>query len=58
MFDVMMTDNVKARVQQPDSTYTREPAKEPLVNSQEYFYEQAYQALAQAEAETAETAKN
>lgn len=37
---------------------TREPAKEPLVNSQEYFYEQAYQALAQAEAETAETAKN
>ena len=51
MFDVMMTDNVKARVQQPDSTYTREPAKEPLVNSQEYFYEQAYQALAQAEAE-------
>ena len=54
----MMTDNVKARVQQPDSTYTREPAKEPLVNSQEDFYEQAYQALAQAEAETAETAKN
>jgi hypothetical protein len=41
-----------------NSTYTREPAKEPLVNSQEYFYEQAYQALAQAEAETAETAKN
>ena len=51
MFDVMMTDNVKARVQQPDGTYTREPAQEPLINSQEYFYEQAYEALEKAEAE-------
>ena len=51
MFDVMMTDNVKARVQQPDGTYTRELAQEPLINSQEYFYEQAYEALEKAEAE-------
>ena len=51
MFDVMMTDNVKARVQQPDGTYTREPAQEPLINSQEYFYEQAYEALEKVEAE-------
>ena len=51
MFDVMMTDNIKARVQQPDGTYTREPAQEPLINSQEYFYEQAYEALEKAEAE-------
>lgn len=62
MFDVMMTDNVKARVQQPDGTYTREPASEPLVNSQEYFYAQAYEALAQKDApvasETDSAAKN
>mgnify|MGYP000753775487 CR=1 FL=1 len=51
MFDVMMTDNVKARVQQPDGTYTRELAQEPLINSQEYFYEQAYEALEKEEAE-------
>ena len=51
MFDVMMTDNIKARVQQPDGTYTREPAQEPLIDSQEYFYEQAYEALEKAEAE-------
>ena len=62
MFDVMMTDNVKARVQQPDGTYTREPASEPLVNSQEYFYAQAYEALAQKDtpvaSETDSAAKN
>ena len=42
---------LRARVQQPDGTYTRELAQEPLINSQEYFYEQAYEALEKAEAE-------
>ena len=54
MFDLMMTDNVKARVQQPDGSYRREPAEEPLINAQEYFYEQAYERLAQAAADAAE----
>ena len=51
MFITMLSDNVKAREQQPDGTYTREPAQEPLINSQEYFYEQAYEALEKEEAE-------
>lgn len=44
MFQTMMQDNVKARIQQPDGTYKRAELKEgdtPL-NAQEYFYEEAY----------------
>lgn len=42
MFDVMMADNVKARVQQPDGTYRQQTDDVPKCNAQEYFYEQAY----------------
>lgn len=46
MFSVMMSDNVKARIQNPDGTYTKrsniEPNEEETMNSQEYFYQQAY----------------
>lgn len=42
MFDVMMADNVKARVQQPDGTYRQQIDDVPKCNAQEYFYEQAY----------------
>lgn len=57
MFDLMMSDNVKARVQQPDGSYVRVPKGDPLINSQEYFYEQAYARLEQAQqaAATVET---
>lgn len=43
MFDIMMRDNVKARHQQTDASYIKLISKgdEPL-NSQEYFYEEAY----------------
>ena len=44
IFNTMLRDNVKARVQQPDGSYIRKPraeGEEPL-DSQLYFYEQAY----------------
>lgn len=44
IFDTMLKDNVKARVQQPDGTYVRKKRKEgePLLDSQRFFYDQAY----------------
>ncbi len=44
MFECMMADNVKARIQNPDGTYQKvnNTLLEPL-NSQEYFYAQAYE---------------
>ena len=48
MFRIMLRDNVKARVQMPDGNYVRVEQKEgeePL-NSQEYFFEEAYRAAA------------
>ncbi|MBR2284724.1 MAG: polyphosphate kinase 1 [Ruminococcus sp.] len=44
MFRIQMSDNVKARIMQNDGTYVhvrRNDGEEPL-NSQEYFYEEAY----------------
>ena len=45
LFDTMLSDNVKARVLCPDGQYRRveKNGKSPL-NSQSYFYEQAYKA--------------
>ena len=48
MFRIMLRDNVKARVQMPDGNYVRVErgeGEEPL-NSQEYFFEEAYRAAA------------
>ena len=47
MFRVMMSDNVKARVMQPDGSYVHAERKdgEDAVNSQEYFYAEAYKRL-------------
>ncbi|MCD8052602.1 MAG: polyphosphate kinase 1 [Lachnospiraceae bacterium] len=42
MFDVMMRDNVKARIRRSDGSYVRAVAEEPYVNSQEVFFEEAY----------------
>ncbi|MCD8330485.1 MAG: polyphosphate kinase 1 [Lachnospiraceae bacterium] len=42
MFDVMMRDNIKARIRKSDGSYVRAVAEEPYVNSQEVFFEEAY----------------
>lgn len=48
MFSVMIRDNVKARHQMPDSSYIKLPSgKEKPLNSQEYFYEEAYRNAAE-----------
>ncbi|MBQ8514808.1 MAG: polyphosphate kinase 1 [Ruminococcus sp.] len=43
MFHLMMQDNVKARIQQPDGTYQRAAVSGREINAQEYLYEEAYQ---------------
>lgn len=43
MFNVMLADNVQARVQQSDGTYKRVKTVGTPVNSQEYFYAQSYE---------------
>lgn len=42
MFATMLRDNVKAREQQPDGSYQKLSTVGPVLNSQEYFYEEAY----------------
>ena len=41
-FATMLRDNVKAREQQPDGSYQKLSMVGPVLNSQEYFYEEAY----------------
>lgn len=50
MFELMLRDNVKARVQQPDGTYVNKERLEgeEAINSQEVFFEQAYKEAEQA----------
>lgn len=52
MFSVLMHDNVKARIMQNDGTYIRaeRSENEEELNSQEYFYEEAYKKLAEKKA--------
>ncbi|MBQ8181212.1 MAG: polyphosphate kinase 1 [Ruminococcus sp.] len=47
MFAVMMKDNVKARIMQNDGTYIHAERKdgEEILNSQEYFFDEAYKRL-------------
>jgi len=44
MFDILLADNVKARIQCSDGTYIRAEKNpdDPSINAQEYFYELAY----------------
>lgn len=42
MFATMLRDNVKAREQQLDGSYQKLSMVGPVLNSQEYFYEEAY----------------
>lgn len=43
MFSVMLCDNVKARVLNPDGTYSRRKDENEPLNAQEFFFEQAYE---------------
>lgn len=43
MFSTMLRDNVKARIQGPDGIYRKQKTEGETLNSQEYFYEQAYE---------------
>ena len=47
MFRIMLEDNVKARVQLPDGSYehVKRPEGEEPLNSQEFFFEKAYEAV-------------
>jgi len=47
MFAVLMADNVKARIMMNDGTYRKvvKDSNEPAINSQEYFYQEAYKKL-------------
>lgn len=51
MFKTMMSDNVKGRLMKPDGTYVRRQLRKKNINSQEYFYEEAYEASAKAAGE-------
>lgn len=42
MFTTMLNDNVKGRVQQPDGSYCLPQQVDTPLNSQEYFYREAY----------------
>ena len=44
MFSMFLNDNVKAREENPDGSYSRVPAAEPERNAQEEFYQMAYEA--------------
>ena len=56
----MLRDNVKAREQDSDGNYYHVQPKEgePRLNSQIYFYEQAYKAAEQAQHEEEEREQN
>lgn len=43
MFEQMLQDNSQARRLNPDGSYERVVTKEPIVNSQELFFEKAYE---------------
>ncbi len=47
MFSVLMKDNVKARIMLPDGNYVHAECRsiDELLNSQEYFYDEAYRRI-------------
>ena len=51
MFKIMLTDNIKARVQGADGIYRKRSTEGEMINSQEYFYAQAYKNAACTAAE-------
>ncbi len=53
IFDIQMSDNVKARELKSDGSYKYVRHTKPAINSQEIFYEEAYKAVAKLEGNTA-----
>ena len=45
IFNTMLQDNYKARIQKPDGSYPYVAHEAPLINCQEIFYAEAYQAV-------------
>lgn len=60
MFRIMMSDNVKARVMLSDGSYVHvKPAEnEELINSQEYFYAEAYKRIENKEKRRRQLSEN
>lgn len=48
IFETMLKDNVKARVQNSDGSFSRRKSDDPPLNSQEYFYALAYENVKKA----------
>ena len=51
MFDQMLQDNTQARKLNPDGSYERVETKNPVINSQELFFEKAYEQAEEFEQE-------
>lgn len=51
MFNIMLQDNIKARVQNPDGSYSKCIAVDNYINSQQYFYNEAYKNAAEIKEE-------
>ncbi len=43
MFNIMLKDNIKARQQDSDGTYSRKVTNDAYLSSQQYFYNEAYE---------------
>ncbi len=55
MFDLMLSDNKKARAEGPDGAYIPVPCEGEAVNSQEVLYQEAYDQAAQRNSQTAQS---
>ena len=42
MFNIMLSDNVKGRRMKPNGKYCKDEITGEAINSQEYFFEEAY----------------
>ena len=42
MFEILLSDNVKARIQLPDGTYIYKTNDKPPIDAQRFFSEEAY----------------
>ena len=58
IFETQMSDNVKARIMQPDGTYARAPQEGPLIDSQKRFYAESYANATKPETEQPKPVNN
>ncbi|MGN0595497.1 MAG: polyphosphate kinase 1, partial [Hominimerdicola sp.] len=54
IFDTQMSDNVKARIMQPDGTYVRAVQEGPVIDAQKRFYAESYANAPKTEVKPAE----